>query len=53
MASIEQWRDDALVRLRSRRSQLAGRARYGLRPPRRDRTAVVTDSAAALPSAVL
>lgn len=53
MASIEQWRDDALVRLRSRRSQLAGRARYGLRPPRRDRTAVVTDSAAALPGAVL
>ncbi|GAA3785487.1 DegV family protein [Micrococcus endophyticus] len=53
MATIEQWRDDALVRLRSRRSQLVGRARYGLKPPRRDRTAVVTDSAAALPAAVL
>lgn len=53
MASIEQWRDDALVRLRSRRPQLVGRARYGLKPPRRDRTAVVTDSAAGLPPAVL
>ena len=30
-----------------------GRARYGLRPPRRDRTAIVTDSSAALPGAVL
>lgn len=48
MASIEQWRDDVLERLRGRRSQLAGRARLGLRPPRRDRTALVTDSAAAL-----
>ena len=53
MASIEAWRDDAVERLRARRGQLVGRARYGLRPPRRDRTAIVTDSSAALPDAVL
>ncbi|MDY6055449.1 DegV family protein [Micrococcus sp.] len=53
MASVEQWRDDVLERLRGRRSQLVGRARYGLRPPRRDRTAIVTDTAAALPASVL
>ena len=49
MATIEQWRDDVLERLRARRPHLVGRVRYGLRPPRRDRTAIVTDSSAALP----
>lgn len=53
MATFEQWRDDALVRLRARRPDRVGRARLGLRPPRRDRTAIVTDSAASLPPALL
>ncbi|MDX2340419.1 DegV family protein [Micrococcus sp. M4NT] len=53
MATLDQWRDDVLERLRARRPHLVGRARYGLKPPRRDRTAIVTDSAAALPPALL
>lgn len=52
MASTAAWVDDAVERLRARRGQLVGRARYGLRPARRDRTAVVTDSGAALPPEV-
>lgn len=49
MASTSQWLEDAVERLRARRGQLVGRARYGLKPARRDRTGIVTDSAAALP----
>ena len=44
MTSVLQWQQDYQARVRARRSRLAGRVRYGLKPPRRDRTAIVTDS---------
>lgn len=54
MAQIEIWHDDLLRRLRQRRGGPTGRAKYSPRRPRRkDRTAVVTDSSAALPRIVL
>ena len=54
MAEIEQWHEDLLQRLRRRRGGPTGRARYSpRRPRRRDRTAVITDSSAALPRVVL
>lgn len=54
MAEIVQWHDDLLQRLRRRRGGPSGRAKYSpRRPRRRDRTAVVTDSSAALPRVVL
>lgn len=53
MTSVLQWQQDYQARVRARRSRLAGRVRYGLKPPRRDRTAIVTDSSAAIPSSVL
>ena len=53
MAEIVQWHDDLLQRLRRRRGGPSGRAKYSpRRPRRRDRTAVVTDSSAALPRVV-
>lgn len=54
MAQIEQWHEDLLDRLRRRRGGPSGRVRYNpRRPPRKDRTAVVTDSSASLPQVVL
>lgn len=53
MTSVRQWQEDYQARVRARRSRLAGRVRYGLKPPRRDRTAIVTDSSAAVPPTVL
>lgn len=54
MAEIDDWHQDLLRRLRQRRGGPSGRARYSPRRPRRkDRTAVVTDSSAALPRVVL
>lgn len=53
MTSVQQWQEDYQARVRARRSRLAGRVRYGLKPPRRDRTAIVTDSSAAIPASVL
>lgn len=53
MTSVLQWQEDYQARVRARRSRLAGRVRYGLKPPRRDRTAIVTDSSAAIPASVL
>lgn len=53
MTSVLQWQEDYQARVRVRRSRLAGRVRYGLKPPRRDRTAIVTDSSAAIPPSVL
>lgn len=53
MTSVLQWQEDYQARVRARRSRLAGRVRYGLKPPRRDRTAIVTDSSAAIPPSVL
>ena len=50
--SVRAWQADYLERMRRQRGRLVGRARLGLRPPRRDRTAVVTDSSAALPGIV-
>ncbi|MDO5634698.1 MAG: DegV family protein [Micrococcus sp.] len=47
--SVQRWQQDYLLRVRAHRAQLVGRARYGLKPPRRDRTAIITDSSAALP----
>lgn len=53
MTSVDRWQQDLQARVRARRSRLAGRVRYGLRPPRRDRTAIVTDSSAGIPASVL
>lgn len=54
MAEIDAWHQDLLLRLRQRRGGPTGRAKYSpRRPRRRDRTAVVTDSSAALPRVVL
>ena len=53
MTSVLQWQRDYQARVRARRSRLVGRVRYGLKPPRRDRTAIVTDSSAAIPASVL
>lgn len=53
MTSVRQWQEDYQARVRARRSRLVGRVRYGLKPPRRDRTAIVTDSSAAIPASVL
>lgn len=52
MAELVDWHRDLLVRMRERRQERTGRARYGIRPPRRERTAIVTDSSAALPPVV-
>ena len=40
MTSVLQWQRDYQARVRARRSRLVGRVRYGLKPPRRDRTAM-------------
>lgn len=53
MADISEWQAAVLTRIRQLRAARTGRVRLGLRPPRRGRTAIVTDSSASIPEEVL
>lgn len=53
MAEIAEWQAAMLARIRSSRAAQTGRVRIGLRPPRKARTAIVTDSSASIPTEVL
>ena len=53
MADLAEWQGAILARIRQLRAAQGGRIRLGLRPPKRGRTAVVTDSSASIPPEVL
>lgn len=53
MADIAEWQTAMLARIRQLRGTQTGRVRLGLRPPRKGRTAIVTDSSASIPAEVL
>lgn len=52
MAEITQWFEDLELRARAARSEAVGWSRYGIKPSKRDRIAVVTDSSAAIPEII-
>ncbi|WBL18210.1 DegV family protein [Citricoccus sp. NR2] len=53
MASHSQWFRDIVQRSRAVRAEATGWGRYGIKPPRRERAAIVTDSSCSLPADVL
>lgn len=53
MVDIAAWQAAMLVRIRQLRASQSGRVRLGLRPPRKGRTAIVTDSSASIPAEVI
>lgn len=52
MAEIADWYRDLTARTKQIRTEATGWGRYGIKPPRRERTVIVTDSSSALPEDV-